>query len=106
MKNILTNDFASELFDLSEDSIYNAKKPLSPEGILDIELDTQYTEEKYMAVLFFNHNMYKSNILTFTNANPPVDDKIADQADACRIEHVISQESFEAIKKYYQNNKD
>ena len=23
MKNILTNDFASELFDLSEDSIYN-----------------------------------------------------------------------------------
>lgn len=26
--------------------------------------------------------------------------------DACRIEHVISQESFEAIKKYYQNNKD
>ena len=26
--------------------------------------------------------------------------------DACRIEHVISQETFEAIKKYYQNNKD
>lgn len=72
---------------LSEDSIYNAKKPLSPEGILEIELDTQYVEEKYMAVLFFNHNMYKSNILTFTNANPPVDEKIADQADACRIEH-------------------
>lgn len=72
---------------LSEDSIYNAKKPLSPEGILEVELDTQYVEEKYMAVLFFNHNMYKSNILTFTNANPPVDEKIADQADACRIEH-------------------
>ena len=26
--------------------------------------------------------------------------------DACRIEHVISQETFEAIKKYYQNNKN
>lgn len=72
---------------LNGDSIYNAKKPLSSEGILEVELDTQYVEEKYMAVLFFNHNMYKSNILTFTNANPPVDEKIADQADACRIEH-------------------
>ena len=26
--------------------------------------------------------------------------------DACRIEHVISQETFDAIKKYYQKNKD
>ena len=26
--------------------------------------------------------------------------------DACKIEHVISDETFEAIKKYYQNNKD
>ena len=26
--------------------------------------------------------------------------------DACRIEHVISQETFEAIKKYFHNNKD
>ena len=72
---------------LSDDSIYNAKKPLSPEGILTLELDTQYVEEKYIAILFFNHNMYKSNVLTFTNANPPVDEKIADQTDACRIEH-------------------
>ena len=72
---------------LSDDSIYNAKKPLSPEGILTLELDTQYIEEKYIAILFFNHNMYKSNVLTFTNANPPVDEKIADQTDACHIEH-------------------
>lgn len=28
MKNILTNDFASELFDLSEDSIYNILEDL------------------------------------------------------------------------------
>lgn len=87
---------------LSEDSIYNAKKPLSPEGILDVELDTQYTEEKYMAVLFFNHNMYKSNILTFTNANPPVDEKIADQADACRIEH--GENSQPSYQVYGLNN--
>lgn len=87
---------------LSEDSIYNAKKPLSPEGILDVELDTQYPEEKYIAVLFFNHNMYKSNILTFTNANPPVDEKIADQADACRIEH--GENSQPSYQVYGLNN--
>lgn len=87
---------------LSEDSIYNAKKPLSSEGILEVELDTQYVEEKYMAVLFFNHNMYKSNILTFTNANPPVDEKIADQADACRIEH--GENSQPSYQVYGLNN--
>lgn len=87
---------------LSEDSIYNAKKPLSPEGILDVELDTQYPEEKYIAVLFFNHNMYKSNILTFINANPPVDEKIADQADACRIEH--GENSQPSYQVYGLNN--
>lgn len=32
-----------------------------------------------------------------------VDSKIAAE-DACRIEHVISNESFEAIKKYVKNN--
>lgn len=32
-----------------------------------------------------------------------VDSKIATE-DACRIEHVISNESFEAIKKYVKNN--
>lgn len=72
---------------LSEDSEYNAKKALSPEGILIRNLDTKYTEEKYTAILFFNHSMFKSNIITFTNENPPVDEKIADQSDACRIEH-------------------
>ncbi|MBQ6231710.1 MAG: metal-dependent transcriptional regulator [Eubacterium sp.] len=31
-------------------------------------------------------------------------DKVIAARDACRIEHVISPESFEAIKKYFNNN--
>lgn len=87
---------------LKEDSLYNAKKPLSPEGILTRDLDTQYLEEKYIALLFYNHTMYKSNILTFTNENPPVDEKTADLADACKIEH--SDNSQPSYQVYGLNN--
>lgn len=87
---------------LSEDSEYNAKKALSPEGILTRNLDTKYTEEKYTAILFFNHSMFKSNIITFTNENPPVDEKIADQSDACRIEH--GENSQPSYQMYGLNN--
>lgn len=87
---------------LSEDSEYNAKKTLSPEGILTRNLDTKYTEEKYTAILFFNHSMFKSNIITFTNENPPVDEKIADQSDACRIEH--GENSQPSYQMYGLNN--
>lgn len=87
---------------LSEDSIYNAKKVLSPEGILERNLDTQYTEEKYIAILFYNHTMYKSNIITFINENPPIDDKIVDSSDACKIEH--SENSQPSYQTYGLNN--
>lgn len=87
---------------LSEDSIYNAKKSLS-DNVFITELDTQIEEEKFMAVLFYNHAMYKSNIITFTNANPPVDEKTADLAGgACYIEHGTN--SLPSYQLYGLNN--
>ena len=72
---------------LSENSLYNAKKTLS-DSVLVVELNTEMIEEKFAAVLFYNHTMYKSNIITFINENPPIDEKTADLANgACRIEH-------------------
>ena len=72
---------------LSDDSIYNAKKTLS-DSVFVVDLNTEMVEEKFIAVLFYNHTMYKSNIITFTNGNPPIDEKTADLANgACRIEH-------------------
>ena len=38
MKNILTNDFASELFDLSEDSIYNILEEFNENQNIDLSI--------------------------------------------------------------------
>ena len=87
---------------LTEDSEYNAKKVLAPDGILLRNLSTEYTEEKYIALLFYNHTMYKSNIITFINQNPPIDEKIVDSSDACKIEH--SDNSQPSYQMYGLNN--
>ena len=42
MKNILTNDFASELFDLSEDSIYNILEEFNENQNIDKTLSHDY----------------------------------------------------------------
>ena len=87
---------------LSDDSIYNAKKTLS-DSVFVADLNTEMVEEKFIAVLFYNHTMYKSNIITFTNGNPPVDEKTADLANgACRIEH--SDNSQPSYQVYGLNN--
>ena len=87
---------------LSDDSIYNAKKTLS-DSVLVAELNTEMVEEKFIAVLFYNHAMYKSNIITFTNGNPPIDEKTADLANgACRIEH--GENSQPSYQVYGLNN--
>ena len=87
---------------LSDDSIYNAKKTLS-DSVFVADLNTEMIEEKFIAVLFYNHIMYKSNIITFTNGNPPVDEKTADLANgACRIEH--SDNSQPSYQVYGLNN--
>ena len=87
---------------LSEDSIYNAKKTLS-DSVLVIELNTEMIEEKFAAVLFYNHTMYKSNVITFINENPPVDEKTADLANgACHIEH--GENSQPSYQLYGLNN--
>lgn len=87
---------------LSKDSAYNAKKTLS-DSVLVVDLNTEMEEEKFAAVLFYNHTMYKSNTITFVNENPPVDEKTADLANgACHIEH--SDNSQPSYQVYGLNN--
>mgnify|MGYP003418106217 FL=1 len=60
-------------------------------------MDRNLTEEKYTVVLFHNHEMYKSNIITFTNSEPELipNDALIDKKDALKIEHdVASQEHY------------
>jgi len=58
-------------------------------------MNNRTQEEKYLAVLFYNHEMYQSNIITFTNSEDVPDEYLVDQRDALRIEHdVLSFEHY------------
>lgn len=52
---------------------------------------------KEIAEMIYERHEFLSNWLTSLG----VDSRIASE-DACRIEHVISKESFEALKKHYK----
>ena len=78
--------------------------PAKPIGqALSLIMDRNRTEEKFMAVLFYNHEMYKSNVLTFTNSEPELipNDALLDKRDALRIEHdVYSMEHYQAYNEF------
>lgn len=92
-------DIATEL-DFKKSSVSVAMKKLresghivvSPEGFINL------TESgKEIADRIYERHQFLSEWLIRLG----VDEKIATE-DACRIEHVISSESFEAIKKHIQ----
>lgn len=80
---------------------YFAKKPDVDEGFLKVDLDDNAIVEKYSVVLFYNHQMFKSNVLEFTNNNPP-DNNSGDKHGALYIEH--STDSQESYQSYGVNN--
>jgi hypothetical protein len=58
----------------------------SKTGWTNLSLSEKIAEEKFRAILFFNHIPYYSNILTFTNENPINTDSITDLINAVYIE--------------------
>ena len=71
--------------------------------ILSREMNREFTEEKYMAVLFHNHEMFKSNIITFTNSEPELipNSALLDQKDALKISHdVASMEHYQLYNEF------
>lgn len=67
-------------------------------------MDKNLTEEKYIVVLFHNHEMFKSNVITFTNSEPELipNDALIDKHDALKIEHDVA--SFEHYQSYNEFN--
>ena len=55
-------------------------------------------------ILFYNHEMFKSNVLIFTNSEPELipSESLADQRDALKIEHDVS--SMEHYQLYNEFN--
>lgn len=85
----------------AEDGKY-APKPAdmtSPEVQLSVTLDEKRDEEKYRAIVIYNHEPYKSNEIVFTNARPLTDNIILNNI---KLEH--STNSKEAYPLYGQHN--
>lgn len=77
---------------------YNKRTDVaSQEGVLKRLMDGSFAQEEYKVIVFYNHEMYKSESLVFTNINPPQDESASDQTGALYIEHgANSRDSYQA----------
>ena len=94
-------DIANEL-DYTKPSVSVAMKNLRENGYIEMDSDWHITlteKGKAIAEALYERHTLLSQWLVFLG----VDKKIAAE-DACRIEHVISAESFEAIKNHVQKH--
>lgn len=90
-------DIANEL-DYAKPSVSVAMKNLRENGYIEMDSDWHITlteKGRPIAEAMYERHTLLTEWLVFLG----VDKKIAAE-DACRIEHVISAESFEAIKKH------
>ena len=85
---------------------YLDKKPKTGEGILTRLMDSTVAEERYTAILFYNHQMYKvqtePSYIGFINANPPKDETVVETHGSLSIEHDAQSQS--AYQIYGVNN--
>ena len=92
----------SEHMGYSKPSVSRAVSILKQEGYILVDSDgfiTLTESGRAVAEKIFERHTLLSGILMRLGVSPEV---AAD--DACRIEHAISDESFEAIKRHIQNN--
>ena len=90
-------DIAKEM-NFSKASVSRAVNKLKENGFLDVD-DSGLLEltkkGEDLAVLIYERHRFFTDFLVYLG----VDKDIAAQ-DACKIEHVLSKESFDAMKKY------
>ena len=93
-------DIANEL-DFSKPSVSIAMKNLRENGCITMDaggiITLTDTGRKIAENIFDRHNVFTQLLMGLG-----VDEKTAAE-DACRIEHVVSAESFPAIKKYVES---
>ena len=95
-------DVATEL-DYSKPSVSVAMKNLRENGYISVSADGSITltesGHKIAESMYERHTLI-SDWLIFLG----VDEKTA-VADACKMEHAMSEQSFEAIKRYLENSR-
>jgi hypothetical protein len=72
------------------------------EGLLEDYMVFNSIEQKYKAVLFYNHEMFTSNELVFTNLEEVPNEVTLDKTDGITIEHIA--ESFDTYNLYKENH--
>lgn len=97
-------DVANEL-GFSRPSVSRAMGILKENGLITVERDGELvlTEEglKTAKAVYEKHK----NLTTFLMMTTGVNETVAEN-DACRIEHIISPETFRGIKKYIKEHKE
>ena len=66
----------------------HAPKVLNRKGLIRRYMQNDFVQEKFVAVVFYNHNMYKSNELIFTNSEVVPDKTTLDKGDIITFEHL------------------
>lgn len=95
-------DIANEL-DYTKPSVSRAMKKLKENGLIDVDQRTghitltQSGQEKAEEV-FCRHQVLRSFLIDILGVDP----KTA-ESDACKIEHIISEESYSKLRQYYEN---
>ena len=95
--NVRSIDIANEL-SFSKPSVRVAMKNLRTNGYIDVDKDgfiTLLDKGREIAEKIYERHTILTKFLVELGVNP---DTAAE--DACKMEHVISDESFDAIKKY------
>ena len=82
------------------DGYCDPKNPEGSEG-LQIYLNPQATEEKFKVVLFYNHEMFVSNELVFTNLDDISDKTTLEEGTALSIQH--GEHSMESYQTLYSS---
>lgn len=85
----------------NKETCYWDKKPKNNEGILNIYLEPKMHQEKFKAILFYNHERYESNPIIFTNVDDIVSIE-ADKTNALSIEHI--ENSSDTYQTMYSSN--
>ena len=102
LESVRSVDVASYL-GFSKPSVSHAVKVMSEKGLVRLDQGKilHLTDEgKEIAQSTYQRHCFFSDMLENIGVNKETAAK-----DACRIEHVISEETFEAIQNFYNNNK-
>ena len=100
LKNVRSVDVASYL-GFSKPSVSHAVKLMVEQDLIHLDgTKCIHLTEKGLTVA---SETYKRHVFFSSMLEEIGVPKNIAQEDACRIEHVISQETFDAIQKYYEN---